>query len=269
MDPLQLTYIRFVVGGLLLMPLAVAHLKKHRIRLTAKDHLLLAVVGVIGVTISMSLFQVAVMMCNASTISVMFCVNPFFTMVFAHLFANEDFSRNKIMVLAFALTGIFFMMRPWDVQAGNSARGMILIILAALVFGLYTIVGKVIQKKIGFVAQTSISFLYGAAVLMIILMILGRPVIAGLSANIPVIIYTGVVVTGLGYYCYFKAIELSDASTGSIAFFLKPAIAPVIAVIVLRETILWNTVVGILLILTASLMNLVPANKWKELLHRK
>ena len=54
-----------------------------------------------------------------------------------------------------------------------------------------------------------------------------------------------------------KSIELSDASTGSFAFFLKPAIAPVIAVIVLREVILWNTVVGIALILMASLLKLI------------
>ena len=79
----------------------------------------------------------------------------------------------------------------------------------------------------------------------------------GLMDNIPIVMYTGIVITGIGYYCYFKAIELSDAATGSFAFFLKPAIAPVIAVIVLHETILWNTIVGIILVLIASSINIV------------
>ena len=94
-------------------------------------------------------------------------------------------------------------------------------------------------------------------ILLIMILLMGRPVISGVADNIPIVVYTGVVVTGLGYYCYFRAIELSDAGTGSFAFFLKPAIAPVIAVIVLHETIMWNTICGIALVLTASLMNIL------------
>ena len=71
--------------------------------------------------------------------------------------------------------------------------------------------------------------------------------------------------TGLGYFSYFMAIKLSDASTGSLSFFLKPAIAPVMAVIFLKETILWNTYVGIILILFASYMNIRYQRKDNEI----
>ena len=83
----------------------------------------------------------------------------------------------------------------------------------------------------------------------------GKPVVAGVGDNILLVMYTSIFITGIGYWSYFKAIKLSDAATGSLAFLLKPAIAPVIAVIFLRENILWNTVVGILLILFASGLN--------------
>ena len=166
-----------------------------------------------------------------------------------------------MIILAVALTGIFFMLRHWDVQEGNTWAGMLLMIISAMFFGLYTVMGKVSQQKMGPIAQTSISFLLGAGLLLIAMLIMGRPVVEGISVNIPIILYTGVMVTGLGYYCYFKAIELADAATGSFAFFLKPAIAPIIAVIVLRETILWNTVVGIALILIASLLKILGDRK--------
>ena len=257
LDPFQLTFLRFVIGGLLLLPFALAHIKRNGITLKAKDHLALAGVGVLGVTISMSLFQLAIVMCNASTVSVLICVNPFFTMVFAHFLTSEKLNRRKAVVLFFALLGIFFMVRPWDIQEGNSALGMALMILSAIVFGLYTIAGKVSQEKIGLMAQTSFSFLYGSAVLLILLLITGKLVLAGIADNIWIVIYTGIFVTGIGYYCYFKAIELADAATGSFAFFIKPAIAPIIAMIVLKETILWNSVVGIVLILIASAINLI------------
>lgn len=261
LDPFQLTFLRFAIGGLLLLPFALAHLKRHTIRMTWRDHLLLVGVGVLGVTVSMSLFQLSLMMCNASTVSVLICVNPFFTMVFAHFLTDEKLNGSKGIVLFFALLGILFMLRPWDIQEGNSAAGMAIMLLAAMAFGLYTVAGKVSQAKTGLMAQTSYSFLYGAAVLLGFLLITGRPVLSGVAGNVPIVVYTGVLVTGIGYYCYFKAIEVSDASTGSFAFFLKPAIAPVIAVIVLHETILWNTVIGIILILIASFINIVSVGK--------
>lgn len=257
LDPFQLTFLRFLIGGLVLLPFAIGQMRKRGVRLTGKDILELTGVGVVGVAISMSLFQISIMMCNASTVSVLICVNPFFTMAFAHFMTTEKLNKEKLIILAVAMAGIVFMMRPWDIQAGNSLAGMLLMIVAALFFGLYTVLGKVSQAKLGPMAQTSISFLLGAGVLLIMILLMGRPVISGVADNIPIVVYTGVVVTGLGYYCYFRAIELSDAGTGSFAFFLKPAIAPVIAVIVLHETIMWNTICGIALVLTASLMNIL------------
>ena len=254
LDPFQLTFLRFLIGGLVLLPFAVKQMKRRQVRLTGRDILVLAGVGFIGVTVSMSLFQLSIMMCNASTVSVLICVNPFFTMVFAHFMTDEKLNKQKALILAIALIGIFFMLRPWDIQDGNSWAGMLLMIVSALFFGLYTVMGKVSQERLGPFAQTSISFLLGAGLLLIVILLMGRPVISGVTDNIPIVLYTGVIITGLGYYCFFRSIELSDASTGSFAFFLKPANAPGIAVIVLHEVILWNTVMGIALILAASLL---------------
>lgn len=261
LDPFQLTFIRFAIGGLILLPFAIRDLRKNHIVLTAKDFVILAFTGLLGVTISMVLFQIAVVDSNASTVSVLICVNPFFTMIFAHMFTDEKMTKIKGLVLFIAIVGILFMMRPWDIQAGNSAFGMIMMLLSALFFGAYTVVGKVSVKKMGPFAQTSISFIAGSILLLVIILFMGKPVIAGVADNIPIVLYAGIVVTGIGYFCYFKGIELSDASTGSIAFFLKPAIAPVIAVIILGESVMWNTVVGIILILTASFINMTASKK--------
>ena len=261
LDPYQLTFLRFLIGGAVLLPFAVVDLRRKGVRPTGRDLLVLAGVGFLGVTVSMVMFQIAVNSSNASTVSVLFCVNPFFTMLFAHFLTDEKLTRYKVLILCIALVGILFMVRPWDVQAGNSMWGMLLMLLAALVFGAYTVAAKVSQQKLGLMAQTSISFLAGSAELLVVILIMGRPVLEGVSGNLPIILYTGLIVTGLGYFCYFKAIELGGASTGAFAFFLKPAIAPVIAVIVLHETILWNTVLGICFVLAASLLNIMHARR--------
>lgn len=265
LDPFQLTFIRFAIGGLILLPFAVAELKKNNIRLNVKDILTLAGVGILCIPLSMLFFQLGVMNCNASTSSVLICINPFFTMVFAHIFTEEKLNKHKFVVLAIGFIGLIFMIKPWNIQEGNTVLGIIYMLLAALFFGAYTVAGKVSVKKMGIMAQTSISFILGSLILLIIIVAAGKPVMAGVTDNLLLVLYVGIFVTGLGYFCYFKAIKLADAATGSLAFFLKPAIAPVIAVIILKETILWNTYVGIGFILVASYMNIRYQRKQNEL----
>ena len=212
----------------------------------------------------MMFFQLGVSNSNASTASVLISINPLFTMVFAHFFTSEKLNRHKFIVLGFGLLGIIFMIRPWDVQEGNTVIGIVYMLLAAIFFGAYTIAGKVSAQKLGIMAQTSISFILGSFVLLIMMLIMGKPVVAGVADNLPLVIYISLFVTGLGYFSYFMAIKCSDAATGSLAFFLKPAIAPVMAVIFLHETILWNTYLGIGLILVGSYLNIRYQKKDKD-----
>lgn len=256
LDPFQLTFIRFAIGGLILLPFAVGEMRRNNIKLNLKDIAELTGVGILGIPLSMLFFQLGVINSNAATASVLISINPLFTLIFAHFFGGERLNRHKAVVLMLGLMGILFMIRPWDVQEGNTVIGITYMLLAAIFFGAYTVAGKVSVQKIGIMAQTSISFIMGSLVLLVVILITGRPVIEGVAENLPIVAYTGIFVTGLGYFCYFMAIKLSDASTGSLAFFLKPAIAPVMAVIFLHETILWNTYAGIAFILIASYMNI-------------
>ena len=265
LDPFQLTFLRFAIGGLILLPFAAAELKQNRIKLTAKDILILAGVGALGIPLSMVFFQLGVMNSKAATASVLICINPFFTMVFAHFFTEEKLNRNKFIVLAIGLAGLIFMIKPWNIQEGNTVIGIVYMLLAAVFFGAYTVAGKVSVQKMGIMAQTSISFILGSLILFIIILITGKPVVAGVTDSFILVLYVGIFVTGLGYYSYFMAIKNSDAATGSLAFFLKPAIAPVMAVIFLKETILWNTYIGIGLILAASYMNIRYQRKNNEI----
>lgn len=256
MDSFQLTFLRFMIGGLLLLPFAIVEMRKKQVKLTLKDLAYLLYVGILGIPLSMLFFQLGVMHSNAATASVLISINPLFTMIFAHFMTEEKLSKNNAIVLLFGLLGILFMIKPWDMQEGNTVLGIVFMLLAAIFFGLYTVAGKISVQKMGIMAQTSISFILGSLVLLAIMLFMGRPIVAGITEHWAIVGYISVFVTGLGYFTYFTAIRLSDATTGSIAFFLKPAIAPFMAVIFLKESILWNTYIGIILILIGSWLNI-------------
>lgn len=256
LDSFQLTFLRFFIGGILLLPFAIKEIKVNKINLDKKDYLYLLYLGVICIPVSMLFFQLGIMHLNASTASVLICINPLFTMVFAHFMADEKFDKSKSIVLVWGALGLIFMIRPWKLQQGNTIIGVVFMLIAAITFGLYTVAGKKSINKIGIMAQTSISFIFGSLILLIIIMFMHKPIVQGVMENIFIIIYVGVVVTGIGYYAYFAAIRNSDATTGSITFFIKPAIAPIMAVIILKESLLWNTYIGIGLILISSYLNI-------------
>ncbi|MDR0520067.1 MAG: DMT family transporter [Clostridiales Family XIII bacterium] len=260
-DPFQMTFLRFLIGGACLLPFGLMELRGKGLpsaRLLAWQ----AALGVVCVPVSMVLFQLSVTHSNAATVAVIFCSNPIFIALFAHfLNKNDRLTKLKLLAIAPAAAGIIFMARPWDMRAGDSAVGVLLSISSAMLFALYSTLSARTLDKAGTCAQTSASFIFGALALLIAMLIAGIPAFDGLAANLPIILYVGIVVTGGGYILFFLAVKSSNSTTASLTFFFKPAIAPVMAVIVLGETITWNVYAGIALVLLASYMIIYDKRK--------
>ncbi len=253
---LQMTFLRFAIGGLFLLPFALHDIRKRGVHLTAGDLAYLALLGVIGICISMTAFQIGVMQSNANTASVIISTNPVFTVIFAHFIVGEPFTKKKAAVLILSVIGLIIVANPIHMAEGNTVRGILFLVLAAVMFALYTALGKLRIAKLGGTAQNSFSFLIASVVELILLFLMDEPVISGISSdNVLTVLYAGIVVTGIGYFCYLRAIELSGPSNASVAFFIKPVIAVILAALILSEPITPNIVAGVLLILAGFLLN--------------
>lgn len=255
----QLVFLRFFIGGVLLLPFAIRDLKKRQYKLKATDWLYLLVLGIICVCISMALFQFGVVRINANLAAVIICMNPVFTMIFAHFIVKERMTKRKVLVLVISFVGLLFVLNPSKALSGSvDMVGVLITLTAAVAFGLYTAMGKMKIKEIGGMTENSFSFLLGSAVLLIVLLVGDIPIVEGIDMqSLPLLLYLGVFVTGAGYYCFLKAIEISGASNASLAFFIKPALAPFIAWAVLKEVPDWNFYVGVVIILAGSTVNML------------
>jgi drug/metabolite transporter (DMT)-like permease len=262
-NPIQLTFLRFLIGGIVLLPFALSDLKKRKVKLTKGDLGYLFFLGLICICFSMILFQIGIEKINANLAAMIFSINPVFTMIFAHFIVHEKFTKKKAIALGISIIGLIIVMNPSELVSGGNNGVYVLITLgSAILFGLYTAFGKKRIQKIGGVAQNSLSFLMGSGVLLIFLVITKKPIIQGISLEtIPLLLYTGVFVTGLGYYYYLKIIEVAGPSKASIAFFIKPMVAPVFALVLLDEPITFNIFVGLLFILLGSYINLAKSSR--------
>lgn len=266
LDIFQFTFWRFFIGSFCLVPIALSEQKEARklateenrvpYKLTFVDALIVIGAGILCAPVSMGLCQAGIVRSNAATAAVILGTNGMFAMVFAHFLGGEKMSTRKWCLLLLAMVGLTFMICPWDLQPGNTILGAMLVLSGAMLFGLYTVIGKFAAKKMGAITQCCASIFSGAIVLLIFLIVSGRPVFDGVLDNIAVVIYAGIVVTGGGYLFMFLTIKHSNVQTSAISFFLKIALAPILSVVILGESLTWNCFVGILCVLTSSFLNL-------------
>lgn len=256
LDSIQLTFLRFLIGGIILFPVGIRKRQQGGMKLTKSDHGWMTLVGIVGVPVSMLYFQLGVERCNAATAASLICLNPLFTMLIAHFFTDEKMTALKSFAFLIGLVSAVLLIRPWDMQSGNTLAGIVLMMAASVTFAAYTVMGKRTVARMGTFFQTGYGFIAGSLVLLVVLLVSDRPVFEGVLDNFRIVMYCGIFVTGLGYMFFFLAIRHSDASTGAVAFFIKPAIAPVLAIIFLHEKIFWNTVAGVLLLMAASFISL-------------
>jgi drug/metabolite transporter (DMT)-like permease len=200
----------------------------------------------------MSFFQVSILYAPASTVAVVFSANPVFTVPFAYLFLKEKVSRMTILALLLGLAGVFVIMQPFSGPAG-SLQGVLLALASAVIWSLYTVLGKKRVSHYGGIVQNCFSFAIGDLVLLLGFLQFKLPLLAGLGpANIWPLLYLGVVVSGLGFFFYFQGMGLTSASMGSAVFFIKPALASLLAWIMLSEHIGVSLLAGIVLIVAGS-----------------
>lgn len=50
--------------------------------------------------------------------------------------------------------------------------------------------------------------------------------------TLAILVYLGILVTGVGYGCYFKAIEKGGPIMASLAFFIKPILTPFVTLVI-------------------------------------
>jgi drug/metabolite transporter (DMT)-like permease len=274
-NALQLNFLRFGIGGLFLLPFALRSLKKRGVSLGPRDWAFLALSGLTCVVLSMGLYQLAIQYCKASIVAVLFSCNPVFVIPLAALFLKERIRGSTLVSLAASVAGMLCIVDPAGLGAGGAlggiGPGIALTLGSAAVFAAYGVMGKARGGRMGGLATTAFSFILGSVELLVLIALshaplmaralrslgLGSfadiPLTAGLELGIlPIFAYISLCVTGIGYAAYFMAIESSSAATASLVFYVKPALAPILALAILGEAIAPSTIAGILLVTLGS-----------------
>ncbi len=224
-NPISITFIRFFLGALILLPFSIMKVKTDKIKLNKKDYTLMILLGILCICISMVLLQYAVLKADSpALIAIIFSSNSVFTILFAAFILKDRLTSVKLIAVALCIIGVLVCA---DFKTGTNLLSIVLAVLASLTFSLYTVLSKKLMTKLSGIIQTGFSFFFGSIVLLIVLLIMKFDIIGNITQNnIWHLVYLGFIVTGLGYWSYFTAMHKSSAIAASVVFFIKPILTP-------------------------------------------
>ena len=89
-NSVQLTLCRFSIGFLFLLPVALYTLKKRKKRLDTKSVAYFALLGLVGIALSMPILHLSVSYTNSAVAAVLFSCNPVFVTFLAFFILGES-----------------------------------------------------------------------------------------------------------------------------------------------------------------------------------
>lgn len=254
-NPLQLTFIRFFIGGITLLPLVITKKEK----LTRKDLLFFLGLGLLNIFISMGALQISISLGKASTAAILISSNPIFVMLFSSIILKEKASWDKLVCIILGIGGISLIIYKGN-SGGDTLASLLLGVLASLTFGLYTVLGKLKSEGISSITMISISSILGSLFYIPVLIYYRLPIFSIPQGTLVKVLYLGIFLSGIAYITYMEALKTLTASKGAMVFFLKPVLASALAVVFLGEALSIKTIVGMLFVLAGMFINFAKLN---------
>jgi drug/metabolite transporter (DMT)-like permease len=192
-------------------------------------------------------------------------MTPAFTVLFAWAIGNEALSRRTVGGCLLALAGVLVIIWPQLAGLGagswQAALGGLLLLASSLLWGLYTVLGKPVVRRLVSLYTTTYSTLASLPffALLMPLELRARPVTQvtpGLALSVA---YLSLGATALAWYLWNKGLEYVDASLVAVFFFAQPVVGVFLGWAALHEALGWQFVAGGLLVAAGILGVTWPA----------
>ena len=184
---------------------------------------------------------------------------PVLVAVMSAIVTRERPSLIVIIALACAIIGTVLLtnVQP-NAQQTNVLSGVAFALLSGLLYAINTLVGRKLGNggRAHPLQTTTVGFAFGAVVLLVIALasglVLSYPVEGWLRLG-----YLGVISTAIGYTLFYTGMRTTSAASASIGTLMEPLTATIIAVLIFREPLSPQALVGAVLMLAAMVVLMV------------
>jgi drug/metabolite transporter (DMT)-like permease len=160
---------RFACAALILLVLLL--LRDRRLpRLTPRESVLVAGLGLLGISIYNTLFTAGLAMVEASRAALIVPTNPAFTALFAALVLKERLGRTRAVGVALCVLGALWVLSRGDPRAFRSldfGPGEAILVACIFIWSAYTLLGRIALSTLSPLALTALVMAAGAVPLAV------------------------------------------------------------------------------------------------------
>ncbi len=253
LPPALLALVRLVVGAAILVP--VARALEPAVRAPARgDAWRIAWMGVVGFAGAFALSHWGLARSTATNAALLIIVEPLSIMALSPLLLGERLRRREVAGGALALLGAVLVVLNGvpglTLALAPHWRGDLLLVLAGLAYGAYTLIGRGVLARHSPLLVTARSIVWGAVVMVPLAGAewLGgaRPVLS--PGAVAGALYLAVVITAFGYLLWNWVLARVSAPQVAIFVTVQPIGGAVLGVTLLHEPLTVFTLVGAALI---------------------
>lgn len=258
--PFTLLTIRLIMGALVLAPFVL----RQRARPTLPEILRMLAVGFMGFGISVGAQFVGTDKSTAVNGTLVTSSSPAFILLFAALLLRERLTTQRIAAVALATIGVIVIIDPANADfSSETFAGDAALALAALTWGLYSVLVRKVSAQLDTLVVTFFAFLGGLvlAIPAAALELPSRPIGEITPMTVLGILYLGVVSTAGAMWMWNRAFALVDASVASLFFFAQPLVGTLLSVLLLNQQMTLNLWVGSGLIAAGVLLSIYRQRK--------
>jgi len=225
-SPFMLGFLRFVIATPVMF-LILLFFKKP-LFLSIKKLPQLIVLALTGVTLLYMFQFTGVSLTNASTGGVLINTNVLFISLFSALFLHERFTKLKLVGIVISFIGVIFvflgqMSNETIAYSESFLLGSILVILSALCWAVYSIVGKNLLEKEDPLVVNAHAFLLGTLFFIPFVYSDMSAVVSNISTSgIIAVLYLGLFCSVFAYIAWYFALSKSEAAESAVFLNLIP-----------------------------------------------
>lgn len=263
--PLTLAFWRWVVAILALLPFAIKPLLAQKVWIKV-NIVYLSIVSLFGVTLFNSLIYYASHSSSAINLSLIAITFPIFILVLSRIFLAEAISWNKLAGIGLVAAGILLLISKGELSVLAEltfAQGDIWMLIASLIFAIYSMLLRQKPEGISVPAFQLASFIVGLVFLfpfyLVELYFIPTKNLEG--SVIMSILYVGGFASLLAFILWNKAISIIGAINAGMVYYSLPIFSGVLAIVILDEAVTSLHLYSTLLVLLGILLAVIYSPK--------
>jgi drug/metabolite transporter (DMT)-like permease len=251
--PVTLSFLRWFIAFLLILPLAWKHLLRDWPAIRGKLGIMIFI-SIIGIGMFNTLQYWALEYTEALNTLLLQSAGPLIVAVWSLILLRVRLSLAQASGVALSLAGVLVILMHGDLTALSSIRfnkGDLIFTVAMVIFALYSVL-TLKRPAIHGLSFAAFTFGVGAACLVPLLIweLLTRPAMTLDSHNLLTLFYVSVFPSILAYLCFNRGVQLIGANRAAPFFHVVPVFGSVMAIVFLGEHPQLFHVVGFALVLT-------------------